>query len=159
MENNSSSIFFSIIIPTYNRAALISDTIKAALNQTYKNFEVIIVDDGSSDNTGEVVALIKDERLKYFKKKNEERGAARNYGTEKALGDYINFVDSDDIIYPHHLQKAYEFILKHSKPEVFHFGYEIVTPQNALVKRVDNLKGNINKKLIVDNFLSPIGMF
>lgn len=158
-NNNSDSILFSIVIPTYNRASLIKNTIESVINQTYQNLEVIIVDDGSADNTEEIIKTIPDKRVKYFKKINEERGAARNYGAKLAKGEYINFVDSDDILYSNHLSTAYEFVEDHNKPEIFHLGYEILTPQNKLIKRVDNLKGDIGEKLIKDNFLSPIGVF
>jgi len=159
MQKNNSDIYFSIVIPTYNRAGLISNTINAVLSQEFKNFEVIVVDDGSTDNTDDVVKSIQDERIRYYKKENEERGAARNFGAKLAKGEYVNFVDSDDIVYPNHLKEAYTFIQNNSKPPVFHLGYEIVSPDNKVVIKMDNLKGDITTKLIKENFLSPIGMF
>ncbi len=159
INKSADNILFSIVIPTYNRAFLIKNTIEAVLGQQYKNLELIVVDDGSTDNTEEVVNAISDKRIRYFKKENEERGAARNYGARVAKGEYVNFVDSDDITYPHHLQEAYNFILNNNKPLLFHLGYEIVSPDNKVLKKMDNLKGDITLKLIKDNFLSPIGMF
>ena len=98
--------FFSIIIPTYNRANFIFLTLTSVLNQICKNYEVIIVDDGSTDNTEEVVqGFIKNNNLIYFhyyQKVNEERGVARNYGIKKAKGQWITFLDSDDLFYPNH---------------------------------------------------------
>jgi len=82
MDKND-KILFSIIIPTYNRAHLISKSIKSVLNQTYSNWELILVDDGSEDNTEEIVNSFGDNRIKYFYKKNEERSIARNYGIDK----------------------------------------------------------------------------
>jgi len=159
MNNGIDNVYFSMVIPTYNRAGLIKNTIGAVLAQEYKNFEVIVVDDGSTDNTEEVVNSIQDSRIRYYKKENQERGAARNYGAKLAKGDYINFVDSDDITYPNHLREAYNFILNNNKPVMFHLGYEIITSANKVIKRMDNLKGDITAKLIKENFLSPIGMF
>jgi GalNAc5-diNAcBac-PP-undecaprenol beta-1,3-glucosyltransferase len=98
-------IFFSVIIPTYNRAQLITETIDTILQQTYPHFEVIIVDDGSTDNTGQIITARygSDSRVRYFYKENEERGAARNYGMKKAKGDYAIIFDSDDWMHSNHL--------------------------------------------------------
>jgi len=159
MNNTVDSIYFSIVIPTYNRAVMIKTTIEAVLGQEYSNFEIIVVDDGSTDNTEAVVNSISDSRIRYYKKENEERGAARNYGANLAKGEYINFVDSDDITYPNHLKEAYNFILRNDKPALFHLGYEIITSENKVIKRMDNLKGDITTQLIKENFLSPIGAF
>ncbi|WP_205499631.1 glycosyltransferase family 2 protein [Rufibacter psychrotolerans] len=96
--------FFSIVIPTYNRANLITNTLLSVLNQTYQNFEIILVDDGSKDNTKEVVQTFSDTRLKYFPIQNGERGRARNFGFKRARGQYVVFFDSDDFMLPNHLE-------------------------------------------------------
>lgn len=152
-------ITFSIIIPTFNRAGFIEKTIRSVLNQTFSNFEVIVVDDGSTDNTKVIVSQIIDPRLSYHKKENEERGAARNYGGRIAKGSYITFFDSDDLLYPNHLATAIDTIKKYNFPEWLHLGYEILAPKNELLKRVNNLQGNVNKKLINGNFLSCNSVF
>ncbi|MDP5200686.1 glycosyltransferase [Flavobacterium sp. DG2-3] len=96
--NNSSLI--SIIIPTYNRAHLIGKTLDSILMQTYENWECIIVDDGSSDNTKEIVSKYeKDSRFKYFERpKNSIKGpnSCRNFGFQMSKGSWINWLDSDD---------------------------------------------------------------
>jgi GalNAc5-diNAcBac-PP-undecaprenol beta-1,3-glucosyltransferase len=99
-------IFFSVILPTYNRASLIAETIQTVLQQTYPYYEVIIVDDGSTDNTRNVIESKygNDTRVKYFFKQNEERGAARNFGMKQAKGDYAVFFDSDDWMKPDYLE-------------------------------------------------------
>ena len=97
-------ILFSIIVPTYNRAHLISSTLDSILSQTYTDFELLIIDDGSTDNTEEVVQKYLSDKVLYFKKTNGERSAARNYGTSKARGEYLNWIDSDDLIYTNHLE-------------------------------------------------------
>ena len=109
---NVSNILFSVIVPTYNRESFIVKTIQSVLSQTYLNFELIIVDDGSTDNTEQVVKKIQDKRIKYYKKKNAERGAARNHGTNKEKGGYITFLDSDDLLYSKYLEEANSFIKK-----------------------------------------------
>jgi glycosyltransferase involved in cell wall biosynthesis/peptidoglycan/xylan/chitin deacetylase (PgdA/CDA1 family) len=117
-------IFFSIVIPTYNRAHLISSTLESILAQTYSNYEVIIVDDGSTDNTEETVRKYLSDKVHYYKKANAERAAARNFGTHLAKGDYINWFDSDDVMFPNHLQEALNLILKYDSPEVFAQGHQ-----------------------------------
>ena len=153
-----SNILFSIIIPTYNRANLIGKTIASILKQTYTNFEIIVVDDGSSDNTEEVIGAIKDDRLTYYKKENAERGAARNYGAYLAKGDYINFFDSDDIAYQNHLQTALQVIKTNNQPEVFALHYEIKNTSNKII-RTGTIFKNINQQIIDGNLLSCNGVF
>ncbi|MBD3660935.1 MAG: glycosyltransferase family 2 protein, partial [Arenibacter algicola] len=113
-----SSPFFSVIISTYNRASFIGRTIASVLKQDFEDFELIIVDDGSTDNTKEVVVGIEDKRIRYYKKDNAERGAARNFGAKKASGEYLNFLDSDDLLYDDHLSTAHK-IIQEEKPSVF----------------------------------------
>ncbi len=121
---HNSSISFSIIVPTYNRAHLITATIESILTQSYRNFELIIVDDGSIDNTEEVIQKYLSDKVIYHKKKNAERAAARNSGTFLAKGDYINWFDSDDIMFPDHLQVAVNMLQKYNKPEVMALGHQ-----------------------------------
>ena len=125
------TILFSIIIPTYNRASFIEKAINSVLNQTYQNFELIIVDDGSTDNTEEVIKSIKSNKIIYFKIENSERGFARNYGTKHSKGDYVTFLDSDDILLPEYFSNAYENIIKYDSPPFFHLGYEIINKDNS----------------------------
>ena len=82
-----------VIIPTYNRAGWITKTVQSILDQTHSKFEIIVVDDGSTDNTTGVLEAIKDPRVSYFKIINQERGAARNFGRLKSKGDYIVFIE------------------------------------------------------------------
>jgi teichuronic acid biosynthesis glycosyltransferase TuaG len=89
----------SVIIPTYNRADLIGETIESVLNQTFDDFEIIIVDDGSTDSTKEAVRRF-DGPIKYLYQENRGRSCARNKGFEISCGDYICFLDSDDVLNP-----------------------------------------------------------
>ncbi|WP_299987961.1 glycosyltransferase family 2 protein [uncultured Pontibacter sp.] len=91
----------SIIIPTYNRGYILSETIKSVIIQTYSNWEVLVVDDGSSDNTESIVTLFneQDKRIKYLKRPNDRlkgANACRNYGLEMSTGQFIKWLDSDD---------------------------------------------------------------
>jgi len=157
MINNK--IKFSIIIPTYNRSSFIKRSIESVLHQTYSDFELIVVDDGSTDNTEEIVKSIADTRVQYYKKENEERGAARNYGCSKAKGNYITFFDSDDILHSNHLSEASKTIEKIHLPEWFHLGYTIVDEKGSIINSVKAIQGNLNIKLISGNFLSCNGVF
>ena len=109
--------FVSIIIPTYNRAHLIGETLDSILAQTYQNWECVIVDDGSSDNTDAVLAnyLKKDSRFNYYKRPQQYLSGgngARNYGLKMSVGKFVVFFDSDDLMTPNHLAVKIETILK-----------------------------------------------
>jgi len=100
------NITVSVIIPTYNRAHLISRVIQSVLDQTYRDFEMIVVDDGSTDNTAEIVNGFNDSRIRYIRHdKNRGAAAARNTGIKAAIGSYIAFQDSDDEWLPTKLEK------------------------------------------------------
>lgn len=120
--------FFSVIIPTYNRATLINGAIDSVLAQKFTDFELIIVDDGSTDNTREVINTYTDERIQYIYQENGERGKARNTGVKNAKGKYVFFLDSDDLIYPDHLQHAHEKIKALDYPVFFHIRYGELYP-------------------------------
>ncbi|OXA89694.1 glycosyltransferase family 2 protein [Flavobacterium hibernum] len=105
----------SIIIPTYNRAHLISETLDSVLAQTYTNWECIIVDDGSTDNAFEVLNryVMLDNRFKYFDRPTEKLkgpSSCRNFGIEKAAGEYIVFLDSDDLLSEKCLEDRIDFV-------------------------------------------------
>ncbi len=108
----------SIIIPTFNRAHLIAESLESIIYQTFENWECIIVDDHSIDNTAEVIRkyLHKDGRFKYYRRPpNKTKGAnsCRNFGLENASGKYIHWFDSDDVAHPHYLQISLDLIKKH----------------------------------------------
>src|SRR4030042_5052103 len=96
----------SIIIPTYNRAHLVMRAINSVLDQSFQDFEIIIVDDASRDNTEKMVSGIRDKRIFYIRhEKNRGGSAARNTGIKQARGEYIAFLDSDDEWLPEKLEK------------------------------------------------------
>lgn len=150
-------ILFSIVVPTYNRAHLISGTVQSILSQSYKNFELIIVDDGSSDNTEEVIKPFLSEKIFYFKKQNGERAAARNFGTLRAKGDYINWFDSDDIMFPNHLQEAAKMIAKNGRSEIFVQSYKHQAESGELLG-IYTFSSDLKKVLLTGNPLanSPV---
>lgn len=102
----------SVVIPTYNRADRLEKAVRSVLEQTYSNLEVIVVDDGSTDHTRQVIEEIQDLRLHYVWQKNSGACVARNYGVTQARGSYIAFHDSDDIWYPDKLEKQMKQLQK-----------------------------------------------
>ena len=151
---------FSIIIPTYNRAHFITHAINSVLKQTYTNFELIVIDDGSTDNTEEIVENFKNEKIIYHKIENSERSFARNYGASVSKGDYINFLDSDDTLYPNHLSEAIQFIKKNNGPEIFHLNYDIKNSVGNVVQERMINTGDLNLNLVKrGNKLSCNGVF
>jgi glycosyltransferase involved in cell wall biosynthesis len=105
-------MLISIIIPTKNRLYILKDTIKSLKDQTYINWEAIIIDDGSSDGTDIFFKDIQDKRIKYFKRKSRKSGApvCRNEGIKRSKGKYVIFLDSDDYLLPNCLKKRLEFM-------------------------------------------------
>ena len=107
----SSSPFFSVILPTFNRGHLLRDTIRAVLTQEFTNFEFIIIDDASTDNTQEILRELHDPRMiSIINPNNLERSASRNLGIDRAKGQYICFCDSDDHWEKNHLSTLYKTI-------------------------------------------------
>ena len=147
--------YFSIVVPCYNRADILGDTVAAILRQEDPDFELLLVDDGSRDNTRQVAEAIADPRVKYFYKENGERGAARNYGLRQARGRYVNYFDCDDEMYPRHLRAVREYVGQHGEVEVVHVGYEILADDGRVLAQVkDFSRQPTNEALLHDNFLA-----
>jgi glycosyltransferase involved in cell wall biosynthesis len=161
METNrlTKAPFFSIVIPTYNRETVIGRALKSLVAQSFRNFEVIVIDDGSTDDTEKVVTRLEDIRIKYFKKKNEERNIARNTGIALSRGRYVNFLDSDDYVYPYHLEEASKTLKEKQFPELLHLAYEVRNEKREIVSQAKVLPSIINQELIKENLLSLNGVF
>lgn len=109
-------------MPTYNRLSFLPTAVESVLKQTYSDFELIIIDDASTDGTDNYVQGLNDSRIRYFKnEKNLERCISRNIGFEKSLGKYICFLDSDDYYLPNHLEILFDAIEKQKEPKVLFF--------------------------------------
>ena len=107
-----STPLISVIIPSYNRAHVIEKSARSVLAQTFADFELLIIDDGSSDNTRQVVEGLQDDRVRYVYQENAGACAARNHGIALAQGEYIAFHDSDDLWYPDKLEKQLHCIVE-----------------------------------------------
>lgn len=130
----------SVIIPVYNVADYLSECIDSVLRQTYKDVEIILVDDGSTDGSGEICDKFDKthDRVRSFHKKNEGLGAARNYGLERASGDYVMFLDSDDYIEEKLLEKMLDLVFK-KKVDYCKTGFAYVN-NNKKIKSVKKYK-------------------
>ncbi len=113
MDKNLDIPMVSVIVPTYNRAHLLGRALQSILKQTYKDFEVIVVDDGSTDNTMDVVRFFRALKINYIKhSENKGEPAARNTGVKAARGEYVAFLDSDDEWLPEKLEKEMDVFKK-----------------------------------------------
>jgi glycosyltransferase involved in cell wall biosynthesis len=120
----------SIIIPTYNRAHLIGETLDSVLAQSYQNWECIVVDDGSSDNTDEVVGeyVIKDSRFKYHHRPEDHLpggNGARNYGFKVSKGKYVQWFDSDDLMVAEMIEKKTRMFISNLKLDAVSCGFKV----------------------------------
>jgi glycosyltransferase involved in cell wall biosynthesis len=110
---STDSPLVSIVVPTYNRGYILSETIGSVLSQTYQHWELILVDDGSADNTKEIVERIGDERIKYHYQENQGVISARNNALKLAKGEWIAYIDSDNTFYPNYLEVMVREVLKY----------------------------------------------
>lgn len=133
----------SVIIPAYNIEDYIGRCLDSIISQTYKNLEIIVVDDGSRDHTGEILDNYakKDRRIKVIHKENGGVSSARNKGIEVAEGDYIGFIDGDDLIEPE-MYKILVDLLEEENADIAHCGYQMVFPD-----RIDYYHNTGKKKI------------
>ena len=139
----------SIIIPTYNQSQYLEEAVESVLNQTYKNIEIIIVDDGSTDNTPEVIKSF-DNKIIYIQQKNKGASGARNTGIKKANGQYIAFLDSDDLWLKNKLEKQIKFI--QNNPEIGLLGtgcYQMIDINKMIYKKIFPAKNEILQKDLI----------
>lgn len=127
----------SVVIPLYNKADMIERTLRSILKQSFSDFEIIIADDGSTDNSLEIVSKIRDLRIKIFKQENQGVSAARNFGIKMASYDLIAFIDADDEWDADYLESAVDLIRKFPEADVFATNY-----------RFCDSKGNISNTII-----------
>lgn len=126
----------SVVIPLYNKEQSIVTTLHTVLNQTYQDFEIIIVDDGSTDHSVEEVAKITDPRIHLIHQNNAGVSAARNRGIEEAKGEYIAFLDADDEWKSDYLRTQYELTQKYPECNVFACNYEFKDTQGKVIPTI-----------------------
>lgn len=145
----------SIIMPTYNCAKFIKETIESVINQTYESWELVIVDDCSNDNTEEVVASFNDKRIKYHRlEKNSGAAVARTTAMKMATGNYMAFLDSDDLWKKEKLEKQLEFMKKNN----YNFtctAYEQIDEEGNKLNKIIKTKKKANyNRILLD---CPVG--
>ena len=116
----------SVVIPLYNKEKQIRATLESVLAQNYQDFEIVIVNDGSTDRSVEEAAAVNDSRIRFIHQKNAGVSAARNRGIEEARGEFIAFLDADDRWKPEYLQTQYELTQRYPECSVFACNYEFV---------------------------------
>jgi glycosyltransferase involved in cell wall biosynthesis len=139
----------SVIIPNYNYANFVCESIDSVLSQTYKNIEIIVVDDGSEDNSKEILKNYGNQ-IKVVFQKNAGVSAARNNGVKESKGDYLAFLDSDDIWLPEKIEKQVEVFQKKTNLGIVHVGVkEIDGEGNAIETKLDGLSGWHSHELLL----------
>lgn len=149
MSKDNSDIYFSVIIPLYNKEKSVSSTVESVLNQTYPHFELIVVNDGSTDNSLEVVQQFNDPRIRIIDKRNGGVSSARNVGIKAAKYEYLIPLDADDLWLPFALAEFVELIRNYPKAQVFATNFNITGK---------NLKGT-EKRYYVNDFYYSSAIF
>lgn len=152
--------FFSILLPTFNRQHLISRAIESVLEQGFEDWELLVVDDGSTDRTDEVMKkFLSDKRIKYFKKENSGAAHSRNIGATEAQGKYFTFLDSDDTFEPHKLDVNFRYIKNFGDEKCFYSGFRRIDSKSGTV--LEEIKGkatgNMEEELKNHNPIHALG--
>lgn len=145
----------SIIIPAYNQAQYLADAVQSVLDQTFTDFELIIVDDGSTDNTPQVIAGFQDSRVRSIRQENKGLSGARNTGIKLSTAPFLTFLDSDDRFLPNHLNLLYTYLKNHSECGMVSGGRQMIDINNkVLQEQVDRPQWRIEDLLINNPFLN-----
>jgi glycosyltransferase involved in cell wall biosynthesis len=141
----------TVVVPTYNRGQFVAEAIQSVLEQTFRDFELIVVDDGSTDDTTAVVGCFTDPRLHYVYQTNQERSAARNHGLRLAQGEYVAFLDSDDVWLPTKLE--HQVTLLDARPAVglVYTGAYIFEGQRTFTEQRPRWRGQALKALLMED--------
>jgi glycosyltransferase involved in cell wall biosynthesis len=147
--------FFSIILPTFNRAHLVARAIESVLAQTFRNFELLMIDDGSRDRTWDVVSnyVRSDPRLRYHFATNRGLAVARNLGISMASGEYITFLDSDDEYLPEHLDLRAVYLHQNPAVDLLHGGVEIVGDEYVADKHDPSKRIHLSECVVGGTFV------
>ncbi|MFB2882319.1 glycosyltransferase [Floridanema aerugineum] len=145
----------SVIIPVYNGEKTIQQTIESVINQTFTDFEIIIINDGSKDSTLDIISTIQDPRIKVFSYANAGLSASRNRGLSLASGEFISFLDADDCWTPDKLQAQLEALQANPEAAVAYSWTDYIDEYGQVLRSGTRISvsGNVYEKLLVRNFL------
>jgi len=148
--------FFSVVIPLYNKEVQVKKTLESVLSQNFEDFEVIIVDDGSTDASFSVVKSFTDPRIKLFQQKNSGASSARNFGISKSNSEYIALIDADDTWNNNHLNEFYKSIKLFPQSSFFCNAYKLKLRENYTHNATYNLQEQHKIQLVEDYFKASI---
>jgi glycosyltransferase involved in cell wall biosynthesis len=148
--------FFSVIIPLYNKERFIENTIKSIINQSFKDFEIVIVDDGSTDRSYEIASTFQSEKIKLFKQQNKGVSVARNVGIDYATSNYIALLDADDTWYDNHLFELKKQIDLFPDAGLYCNNYEVFYRENFSEKAQFNFAYHDDCLIVEDYFKASI---
>lgn len=123
----------SVVIPVYNKGFILNETLNSVLQQTFTNFEIIIINNGSTDNSLEVLSKFNDSRIHIYSQENKGAAAARNLGIEKSSGEFIAFLDADDYWFPNHLEELINLEKQFPNCGCYCSRYQIKNTKNSVV--------------------------
>lgn len=158
-SKNENTSLVSVIIPTYNAERYIQRSLESALNQTYKNIEIMVIDDGSTDRTADIIKSYQDTRIIYLYQENQGQGTARNNGIRNSTGKYITFLDADDFYLPEKVARQVDFLEKSSEYvcvycNALHFYSD--SPERLLKKKLQKLpSGDVFQQLLYSSLINP----
>ena len=158
MKNTNSVPAVSVCIPTYNRRDYLKETLQSVFAQTYKDYEVVIVDDGSTDGTEEMIKQLGC-NVRYYWQKNAGEGAARNRLIELAGGKFITFIDSDDLLMPDAVERMVAAMQRESEPVIVYGSYLRIDPYGNIIGKSKRklYSGFVTKYLFQDVFVHSCG--
>lgn len=144
----------TVVIPTYNRANYVAETIESVLQQTYPKIEIIVIDDGSTDDTSRTVRFYAP-RVRYVWQDNAERGASRNHGLRLATGEFVSFLDSDDLWLPEKVREGVDFLKANPKVGLFCTNALQIDGKGRQLRvlRMNGSSGHVTGKLLQNNFI------
>lgn len=148
----------SVVVPAYNAERFLGRAMRSALAQTYANLELIVVDDGSTDGTADVIRSFQDRRVGHFSQPNRGQGAARNHGIRVSSGGYVTFLDADDVYLPDKVRRQVAFLETHQDCQVvfcdaLHFYSR--RPSTLLARRAAPGSGDIFRDLLRASLINP----
>lgn len=150
---------FSVIIPLYNKRAYIENTIKSVLNQSYDDFEIIVIDDGSTDGGHVLVSNFKEEKIRLLRQKNQGVSAARNNGITTANGDYVCFLDADDEWTPDFLKTINFLIEQYPEADIFCTSYQIRYRDKIIIPTLKGIDERLKHGMVENYVCSSNGKY